>query len=185
MMDKPLFSRWLFVVLGAAVLAGCGASSEDELKAWMQEQRAQQHPRVTPIAEPKPYRPEQYVETGMTDPFSKDRLTQALKRESAQQISKSNALIAPEQARRKEALEAYPLDAMVMVGSLTQAGRPVALISVDKLLYQVRVGDHLGTDFGRVLKITETEVTLREIVQDAVGEWIERPAALRLQEKAK
>jgi len=51
------------------------------------------------------------------------------------------------------------------------------------LLYQVRPGQYLGQNYGRITKISETEVVLREIVQDAVGEWIERPAALQLQEE--
>jgi type IV pilus assembly protein PilP len=49
----------------------------------------------------------------------------------------------------------------------------------------VRLGNHLGQNYGRVTKITETEVTLREIVQDAAGEWVERTAALQLQERLK
>ena len=59
----------------------------------------------------------------------------------------------------------------------------MALLWVDKLLYQVRLGDHLGQNYGRVTKITEGDVVLREIVQDAAGEWIERNADLQLQEK--
>jgi len=94
-------------------------------------------------------------------------------------------LVAPELARRKEPLEAFPLDSMALVGSLVQAGKPVALVKVDSLLYQVRPGNYLGQNYGRVTKINETEVTLREIVQDAVGEWIERTATLQLQEKSK
>ena len=61
----------------------------------------------------------------------------------------------------------------------------MALVKVDNLLYQVRPGAYLGQNYGRVMKITETDVVLREIVQDAVGEWIERPAALQLQERSK
>ena len=38
---------------------------------------------------------------------------------------------------------------------------------------------------GKIVKITETDVSLREIVQDAAGEWIERPSALQLQEQAR
>ena len=60
---------------------------------------------------------------------------------------------------------------------------PVALVKVDNLLYQVKQGSYLGQNFGKVVKINETELTLREIVQDATGEWIERPAALQLQEE--
>lgn len=177
--------RWTIPLLGAVLLAGCGSSSEDELRLWMLEQRSQMRPRVPPISEPKPFRPENYVDTAAADPFSRDKLTSALKRDSVQQASTTSALIAPELARRKEALEGYPLDTMAMVGSLIQEGQPAALVRVDKMLYQVRLGNYLGTNYGRVTKITETEVTLREIVQDAVGEWIERPAALQLQEKVK
>jgi type IV pilus assembly protein PilP len=36
-----------------------------------------------------------------------------------------------------------------------------------------------------VIRISETEVTLREIIQDAAGEWIERPSTLQLQERAR
>jgi type IV pilus assembly protein PilP len=61
----------------------------------------------------------------------------------------------------------------------------VALVKVDNLLYQVKLGNYLGLSYGKVVKITEAEVTLREIVQDAVGEWIERIATLQLQEKSK
>jgi type IV pilus assembly protein PilP len=73
---------------------------------------------------------------------------------------------------------------MTMVGSLNRQGQLVALVKVDNLLYQVRAGSYLGQNYGRVNKITETEVTLREIVQDSAGEWTERPAALQLQEEA-
>jgi len=176
--------RWLTPGLLAALLVGCGASGEDELRQWMLEQRNQTRPRVTPISEPKPYKPESYVETGTVEPFSKEKLTQALKRESVKP-STTSALIAPELARRKEALEAYPLDTMAMVGSLIQEGKPAALIKVDNLLYHVRTGGYLGQNYGRVTKITETEITLREIVQDAVGDWVERPATLQLQERSK
>jgi type IV pilus assembly protein PilP len=95
------------------------------------------------------------------------------------------ALIAPELNRRKEALEAMPLDAAAMVGSLVRQGQPVALVRVDNLLYQLRVGNYLGQNYGRITKISETEVALREIVQDAAGEWLERTVTIQLQEGSK
>ena len=45
--------------------------------------------------------------------------------------------------------------------------------------------NYLGQNFGRIMKITETEVQLREVVQDSSGDWIERPASLQLQERGK
>jgi type IV pilus assembly protein PilP len=172
------------LAVSAALLAACGSSDQEELQQWMTEQRSQTKPKVQPIAEPKKFTPLDYTAETATDPFSGQKLAQALKRESAQSTS-SSALISPELNRRKEPLEGYPLDSMTMVGSLLKQGQPVALVKVDNLLYQVRAGNYLGQNYGKVTKVTETEVVLRELVQDATGEWIERPATLTLQERAK
>ena len=174
----------LVVIAAAAVLAGCGASGQEELQQWMKEQRQATKPHVTPIPEPKKFTPQSYTQEGATDPFSNVKLTQALKRESSQSTS-NGALVAPELARRKEPLEAYPLDTMKMVGSLMKEGQPVALLRVDNLLYQVKPGNYLGQNYGKIVKVGETEVVLREIVQDAAGEWTERTATLQLQERSK
>jgi type IV pilus assembly protein PilP len=168
----------------AAMLAACSASGEDELRQWVAEQRNQTRPRVDPIPEPKKFTPQAYSEGAAIEPFSLQKLAQAFRTESTQ-VTANAALVAPEMARRKEALEAYPLDAMAMVGSLTRAGQPVALVRLDNLIYQVRVGNYLGQNFGKVTKIGETEIILREIVQDATGDWVERAASLQLQERSK
>ncbi|MCY7306919.1 MAG: pilus assembly protein PilP [Rhodoferax sp.] len=168
----------------ALLVSACSDSGGDDLQRWMAEQRSQTRPKVVPIAEPKVFKPEGYTQVDLVEPFSKEKLTLALRRDSGQ-ASANGALVAPELARRKQALEAYPLDAMALVGSMVRAGQPVALVRVNNLLYQVRPGDYLGQNYGRVMKINETEVALREIVQDAVGEWIERTASLQLQERSK
>lgn len=166
------------------VLAGCGAEEHEELQQWMKDQRTQIKPQVQPIPEPKKYTPQPYTQEAAVDPFNPQKLAQALKRESTQS-SASAALITPELNRRKEPLEAYPLDSMAMVGSLVKQGQPVALIKVDNLLYQVKPGNYLGQNYGRITKVGETEIELRELVQDATGEWIERKATLQLQERSK
>jgi type IV pilus assembly protein PilP len=165
-------------------LLGCGASSEDDIRQWMVEERNQTRPKVAPISAPKQFKPEAYTNASALEPFSNQKLTQALKRDSAQ-VAANGALVAPELARRKEPMESFPIDSMSLVGSIINAGQPVALVKVDNLLYQVKLGSYLGMNYGRVMAITETEVTLREIVQDAVGEWIERVATLQLQERSK
>ena len=168
------------MVLG---LAGCGSSKEEDVRQWMVDERNQARPKVSAIPAPKQFTPEPYLNGSAIDPFSNLKLTQALKRDSNQAASNA-ALVAPELVRRKEPLEAFPLDSMTLVGSILKEGQPVALVKVDSLLYQVKLKNHLGLNYGKVTKITETEVTLREIVQDAVGEWIERVATLQLQEKS-
>jgi type IV pilus assembly protein PilP len=175
---------WL-VMAAAGVLSACGGSEHEEVQKWMADQRAQTKPQVTPIPEPKKFAPQAYVQEASTDPFSNQKLTQALKRDSQQAGTASAALLAPELNRRKEPLESYPLDSMAMVGSLHKQGLPVALVKVDNLLYQVKPGNYLGQNYGRITKVGETEVVLRELVQDAAGEWVERTATLQLQEKSK
>ncbi len=166
------------------LLAGCGRSSQDDVRQWIVEERNQTRPKVTPIPAPKQFKPEAYASSAEVEPFSNQKLTQALKRDSTQATSNAG-LVAPELLRRKEPLEAFPIDTMALVGSIVKAGQPVGLLRVDSLLYQVKPGNYIGQNYGRITKITETEVVLREIVQDAVGEWIERVATLRLQEGAK
>lgn len=164
------------------LLTGCFGSQED-LRSWMRDERAKVRPRVDPISEPKRFEAQRYTEGMAVEPFSNVKLTQALRRDTGQ--PGHSDLLATELNRRKEALEAFPLDSMAMVGSLDRNSQRVALLRVDKLLYQVRVGNHLGLNYGRITRIDETELALREIVQDAAGEWIERTATLQLQEKAK
>lgn len=167
--------------LGVAILlAACGAEHE-ELQQWMEQQKREVKPSVTPLSPPRKFNPQPYESAQAVDPFSQQKLSVALKQEARQ----PNSLLAAELNRRREPLEAYPLDAMNMVGSVNKQGRPYGLLRVDNLLYQVKVGDYLGQNYGRITRIGETEITLREIVQDAAGEWIERPASLQLQERGR
>lgn len=178
-------AAWMVAALAvASVLAGCGGGDQDELQQWMAERRNQVRTRVTPLTAPKQFVPQAYTQEAGVDPFSMQRLASVLRQGSAPGAV-NTGLLAPELARRKEPLEAYPLDAMAMVGSLRRDGKPVALVRVDNLLYQVRIGEHLGQNYGKVTKIDEAEVILREIVQDGSGDWIERAASLQLQEKLK
>ena len=175
-----LSRRLAGVVLLGTVLAGC-TGEQDELQQWMEQQKREVKPSVQPLSPPKKFNPQPYAALTGVEPFSTQKLTVALKQEARQ----PNSLLSAEINRRKEPLEAYPLDSMTMVGSVTKQGRPYALLRVDNLLYQVKLGDYIGQNYGKITKITETDISLREIVQDAAGEWIERTSALQLQEKAR
>ena len=176
--------RAVRVAVTAATLAlgltACGGE-QGELSQWMEQQKREVKPSVQPLSPPKKFNPQAYGELAGVEPFSTQKLSVALKQEARQ----PNSLLSAEINRRKEPLEAYPLDSMAMVGSVIKAGRPYALLRVDNLLYQVKQGDYLGQNYGKIAKISETDVSLREIVQDAAGEWTERTSALQLQEKAR
>lgn len=170
----------LTVVGCLALLAAC-SDDQQELAQWMDQQRKEVKPNVQPISAPKKFDPQPYTAMEVIEPFSSQKLAVAIKQESRQ----SNSLLQSEINRRPEPLEAYPLDSVTMVGSVTRGNQPFVLLRVDKLLYQVKLGDYVGQNYGKIIKITETDMSLREIVQDASGEWIERISSLQLQENAR
>lgn len=164
----------------ALMLTACSGENDD-IRAWMDLQAQAAKPNVQPIAPPRKFEPEPYSGASGPDPFGPGKLVAGTRLDAAG----SSALLNAEMKRRKEPLEAYPLDAMNMVGTVVRQHLPHALLKVDGLLHYVKVGDYLGQNFGRITRITETEVDLREIVQDASGEWIERTSTLQLQESGK
>ncbi len=174
----------LTALLGLGLLQACGSADQAELGQWMAEQKGLAKPGIEPISEPKKFVPEAYSQTGALDPFTNQRLVQFIKRDLSR-ISENVALLAPELARRKEPLESFPLDTFAMVGSIRKGGKNVALVRVEKLLYQVQEGEHVGQNYGLIKRITETDLSLREIVQDSSGEWIERTVTLQLEERSK
>lgn len=177
-----LKSRIAFLlVIQAIVIAGCASSEQEELSQWMADARQEaENKRSSPYTVQAPT---QFVAAGYQpngDPFSSDRLALALRKDRGQ--NEGERLREQEDMRAKEPLEGYPLDSMAMVGSMLKNNKAVGLIKVDNLLYQVVVGNHLGQNFGRVTKIEEGQITLREVVQDSAGEWTEKTTVMQLQE---
>jgi type IV pilus assembly protein PilP len=163
------------------LLAACSDTPSPSVQDWITQQRAQARTVIAPLPEPKPYIPQAYRAASAADPFDSHKLTLALRRDSTQ--LQASVLLKPELNRPRQPLEAFPLDAMTLVGSLIRQGQPVALIRIDRLVHSVRPGAYLGQNYGKVIRITDTQVILREIVQDASGEWTERAASLQLQEE--
>ncbi|SNT04643.1 type IV pilus assembly protein PilP [Noviherbaspirillum humi] len=163
------------------VLAGCGDSGNQEVKQWMEDVRKQTRPSVPKLAEPKQFIPFAYSGKNDPDPFSPGKLSAAL----AKLQANSGNGIKPDLERRKEALESFPLDTIRMVGTLERPGQTFALLQVEKSVYRAKIGNHVGQNFGRITRVTEDEVHIKEIVRDASGEWTERDAKLELQENKK
>lgn len=172
-----MMRRYLTPLACVALLAGCSADRE-EIQAWMDQQAREVKPNIQPISPPRKFEPEPYAGAAGPEPFGAGKMVAGTRLDTRG----GNAVLSAELKRRKEPLEAYPLDAMKMVGTVVRQGRSHGLIKVQGLLNYVKVGDYLGENFGRITKITETEIELREIVQDASGEWIERTSTLQLQE---
>jgi type IV pilus assembly protein PilP len=164
--------------LSLALLAGCGDSDVQEVRAWMKQVDAQAKVAVPPLAEPKTFIPFAYVPNDTLDPFNPNKLLAEL----AKSAAKGGNGIKPDMDRRKELLESYPLDTVKMVGTIEKKGVIHAVLQIDRSVHQVVVGQHVGQNYGLITGISESAVSIKEIVQDATGDWVERMSKLELQE---
>lgn len=163
----------LAIIMMASLLAACGAGEGDDLDQFMADAASDMRVKIPPLPEVKPYLPIQYNQDGtLSDPFK-----------ARKAIAKDGAL-QPNLNRPREALEAFPLEALKYVGSMTKSKLQYALIKTpDNNVQQVKIGNYVGQNFGIVSSISENEVILKEIIQDEItGDWTERSNSISLQE---
>jgi len=159
------------------LLGGCHQQDEkDAITNWLETTR-----RNTPIVfihlpEPEHFVPHPYDAGSDTDPFNRQR---------AASVLTPAASVAADIKRPRSALEAFPLDSIAMVGVMSKPGSSYALLQVEQRIYPARVGDYLGTDLGRIERITETGLELREQVVGNNGQWTERTVHLALRREKK
>lgn len=163
-----------------AGLAGCGAD-HTELQAWMDDTRRAAPQIKEDVPAPKKFEPYRYANATALEPFAPSRL---VKPGDAVRPRVGGGL-QPDMNRRREPLEAYPVDTIRMIGHLRDGKRNLALLTADNLVYQAQVGHYIGQNFGLITKVSETEIRVRELVQDAAGDWTERETTLQLQESKK
>ncbi len=164
----------LLVPVALLALSGC-SSDIDDLKQFVRESDKRVPPKIEPLPAVKPFEPFTYEGFDLPDPFKPRKLTAP--KEGA------GGGVAPDLNRRKEPLEAFPLEQLKMVGTLSQNNETYALVRADKTLYRVKKGNYMGQNFGLITDVTESEIKLKEIVQDSAGDWAERQSVLPLLEE--
>ncbi len=164
----------------AIMLAGCGGEEQQELKAELAALTKDMSGRVSPLPVVKPYEPVPYTAYDLPDPFGPAKIVLTTRASGG-----GGGGLKPDVDRPKEPLEAYALESLKMVGTLQQRKQVYAIVKADAGLYRVRVGNYLGQNFGVITKISDSEIKLRELIQDAGGDWTERESTLLLQEPTK
>lgn len=174
----------LVCIFLACVVSACGVPQDEKPTSVL----ALQANQVTAPKVPSPalfsYQAQPYIATPALDPFNSQRLTLAHKKEW-QAATAQSGLLASELKRNKENLEAFALESITLVGHMSSQGRQVALVKVDGLVYSVQQGSYMGQNLGRVTAMNDRSLSLRELVQDPAGQWIERKVTLVLQERLK
>jgi len=170
--------KFLAVTVAMMALAGCANSDYSDLQRYIQKVKARPAGRIAPVPEFETYETFAYSASDLRDPFkmfsNESELLAA---------TESTTALRPNIDRNKETLEQYPLDTLRFVGNLEKDGEKWAIItSPDNLVHRVRVGNHVGTNYGEIVAITDTKIMINEIIEDGMGGWIKREAALSLSE---
>jgi type IV pilus assembly protein PilP len=161
------------------LLASCGGEEFGDLKAELNERSKDFRGRVDPLPQVRPYEPVPYTAEGVVDPFRPDRIDVA---GGSRGPRVETSKMAPDLNRPKEPLEAFPLESLQMLGTITQNRDTFALVKAGPNLYRIKKGNYMGLNFGVVTGIDEVQINLKELVQDGQGEWVERATALQLVE---
>ncbi len=160
----------LLAVFGLG-LSGC-ASDTKEIEEWVAEVKARPAPPLDPLPVMKQFESFEYSAEGLRDPFA----VPAPDRDSGSGLR-------PDPNRRKEVLEAFPLDGLNMVGTIGAGGGLVGLVlAPDKVTYRVRPGNYLGQSDGRITAVHEDRIEMVELVPDGAGGWLERQAKIVLED---
>lgn len=167
--------RRLPVLLTCCLLVSCAGNDHEDLQAWMNSTAQDAKGRIPPLPIVEPYEPVPYDAGNLLDPFKPAKM--------APDEKKSGGGFRPDLDRPKEPLESYPLESLKYVGVMTRRKASYAIIQVDGALYQAKIGNYMGQNFGVIVSISESEITLRELVQDSAGDWVERTSSLLLQER--
>lgn len=162
-------------MLAALLLVGCMADEHQDIKQWMQEASKNIKGKIPPLPEIRPFPIVSYDAGDLVDPFNSLRIETGKKGEGSG--------LRPDPNRYKEPLEAYPLESLKMVGVVREKGRTSAMVLADKTVHTVRLGNYMGQNFGMIVGITDTEIQLKELVQEQDSEWVERATSLQLQEQ--
>lgn len=158
------------------LIVGCGGEEFQDLRDFVKNAGSDMRGKVEPPPEIKPYEPFNYDNsTAIQDPFKPRKAD--LK--SASHAGQNQ----PDLDRPKEELEEFPLESLRMVGYLQRARVGYAVIrSSDGKLHRVKAGNYIGLNFGQIISVADTEIKIKEMVQDSAGDWSERESSLQLVE---
>jgi len=177
LMDSISFNGRLIVVLIlTTVLAACGDNRLVDLEEFIIKVKSEHPGRVEPLPEFKPFETFVYTAEDIKDPFT----TWETQIERDVKASDTHG-VRPKENRRKEALETYSLNDLLMLGTILYHDELWALVKApDGIVYRVRSGNYVGQNHGKVLEIYEDKIALFEIVPDGLGGWEERQTSLDL-----
>ncbi|MDO9106277.1 MAG: pilus assembly protein PilP [Methylovulum sp.] len=161
------------------LLAGCSSDDFSDLKQYISVVKARPKGAIEKLPEIKTIEPFVFKPEELRDPFKPLEQPEQIENTGTET---GNGL-KPDFTRRKEELEAFPLDGLKMVGSVDMKLKLWGLVKAsDNTVHRVQVGNYLGKNFGRIIRISPDKIELMEILPDKPGTWREQQTSLALTE---
>lgn len=173
---SPRVAARLSVTLALAMgLSACNDGMSD-LDAYIAEVKGRAPAPIEPIPEVKPY--VRFIYPGHeADPFDSKIL-------SPDKVPDNSGGISPDVSRVHEFLEGFPLDSLRMVGTVYQGKELWALVRIPAgAVHRVRVGNYMGKNDGKIIKIEDRRIVLRELVENGFGGYKEQENTVALSDK--
>lgn len=168
--------RPLILALAASCTLTACAPGLADLQAWVAEVKARPPKPLDPLPVMRQFETFEYSVQNERDPFSNPA--------SELDAIGAGSSLRPDPSRRKEPLEAFPLDGLDMVGTLGEGEAMVALVmDPERVVHKVTAGNYMGQSDGHIDAISEDRISLTELVPDGAGGWIERKAQVALDDK--
>lgn len=174
--------RRLASVTGIAVtliaLGGCQQDMSD-LRQYVQQIKSRPGGHIEPLPEMKPFETYSYPDNAGRNPFTTLSFAEPQKDRKAAADSGPK----PDPTRPHEVLEGFQLDSLSYVGTLQRNGNLWALVrDPGGTIHRIQTGNYMGENYGRITGISPSEITLRELIPNPQGGWMERKASLALKD---
>lgn len=173
--SSSVLLKYLGVLSVLLLLTACSSQQYGDLDNYIEDVKHKTKGRIEPLPEVKTYESYTYQAQDLRDPFT------PFAEEPSEELAQPG--ISPDTQRKREALEAFPLDSLKFVGHLEKDGVLWGLITApDNAIYRVQVGNHLGKNYGEIMALSESNILLKEVIPNGSGGWVEREASLALTE---
>ncbi|WP_377730971.1 pilus assembly protein PilP [Coralloluteibacterium stylophorae] len=175
-MNARMHNTWArrIALAGTVLLLGACGGAGDDLQGWVAEVKSRPAPPLDPLPVMQQFETFSYDAQNMRDPFTAP----------VNERAGSGSGPRPDPERRKELLEAFPLDSLEMAGTIGSGASMLGLVTApDNVVYRVREGNYLGQSDGRITEVHEDRIDIVELVPDGAGGWLERPASIALEDQ--
>ncbi len=171
-------AQHLVLLSVALALVACGDSRMSDLREFVDTAYADRKPEIEPLPEMKPFQAYEYAAFNLDDPFNIGNVI-------VERGAADSSGLRPDEARSREPLEFFPLDALRMMGTLERDAKPWVIMQTSQgTAHYLEIGNYMGQNEGRIkeIDVARQMVVLTETFLNTNGQWETRDVELTTEE---